>query len=65
MLHTKYQGSRPFGFRLEDFFMVPLYVSLCKTFDPVVGPFLAKYQESRTWFQTSRFFQCVSLYKAM
>ena len=21
MLHTKYQGSRPFGFRQEDFFM--------------------------------------------
>ena len=29
MLHTKYQGSRPCGFR-QDFFMV-LPVSLCKT----------------------------------
>ena len=23
MLHTKYQGSRPYGFRQEDFFMFP------------------------------------------
>ena len=36
MLHTKYQGSRPSGFRLEDFFMFP-YISLCKTCDPRVG----------------------------
>ena len=27
MLHTKYQGSRPYGFRQEDFFMFP-YISL-------------------------------------
>ena len=27
MLHTKYQGSRPCGFRLEDFFMfLPILV---------------------------------------
>ena len=25
MLHTKYQGSRLCGFRLEDFFMFSLY----------------------------------------
>ena len=30
MLHTKYQGSRPGGFRQEDFFMFSLYVSQCK-----------------------------------
>ena len=26
MLHIKYQGSRPSGFRQEDFFMFSLYV---------------------------------------
>ena len=41
MLHTKYQGSRPCGFRQEDFFHVAPYKSLCKTCDPGVGPFLA------------------------
>ena len=25
MLHTKYQGSKPCGFRQEDFFMFSLY----------------------------------------
>ena len=25
MLHTKYQGYRPYGFRQEDFFMFSLY----------------------------------------
>ena len=25
MLHAKYQGSRPYGFRQEDFFMFTLY----------------------------------------
>ena len=25
MLHTKYQGSNPYGFRQEDFVMVSLY----------------------------------------
>ena len=26
MLHTKYQGSNPYGFRQEDFFMlIPIY----------------------------------------
>ena len=30
MLHTKYQGSRPCGFRQEDFQVFP-YISLCKT----------------------------------
>ena len=40
MLHTKYQGSRPCSFRQEYFFMFP-YISLCKTYDPGMGPFLA------------------------
>ena len=38
MLHTKYQGFRPCGFRQEDFFMFSLY-SLCKTCDLHFGPF--------------------------
>ena len=33
MLHTKYQGARPCGFRQEDFFTFP-YISQCKTCDP-------------------------------
>ena len=40
MLHTKYQGSRPYGIRREDFFMFP-YISLCKTCDHRGGPFFA------------------------
>ena len=52
MLHTKYQGSRPCGFRQEDFFIfLPIYkVSLCKTRDPGMGPFLAQGTEfEQTW----------------
>ena len=41
MFHTKYQSSRPCGFRQEDFFHTSPYISLCKTCDPGVGPFLA------------------------
>ena len=41
MLHTKYQGPRPNGFRGEGFFNVFLYINLCKQCDPGVGPFLA------------------------
>ena len=41
MLYTKYQGSKPNGFRQEDFHVFP-YISLCKTFDPwgipIFGP---------------------------
>ena len=40
MLHTKYQSSRPCGFRQEDCSMLP-YISLCKTCDPceaIFGP---------------------------
>ena len=33
MLHTKYEGSRPCGFRQEEFFMFSIY-NLCKTCDP-------------------------------
>ena len=35
MLHTKYQGSRPCGFRQEDLFMFPYIISLCQTCDPL------------------------------
>ena len=38
MLHTKYQSSRPYGFRQEDVFMFP-YISLRKTCDPGAGHF--------------------------
>ena len=39
MLHNKYQGSRPYGFRPEDFFNVLLYINLCKYCDPGSGHF--------------------------
>ena len=35
MLHTKYQGSRPCGFRQKRFFHVSPYISLCKACDPL------------------------------
>ena len=70
MLHIKYLGSRPCGFRQEDFSCYP-YISLCKPVTPGAGPFLAPgnnlnrgplgdatYQISRLlalWFQTRRF----------
>ena len=38
ILNTKYQGSRPCGFKQLDLFMIP-YMSLFKTFDPGGGPF--------------------------
>ena len=41
MLHTKYQGSRSYGFRQEDFVMFSPK-SLCKTCDPQMGLFLAQ-----------------------
>ena len=37
MLHTKYQGSKPYGFRKEDFSGFP-NISLCKTCDPLGAP---------------------------
>ena len=37
ILHTKHQGSRPYGFKQEDFFNVFLCISLCKTCDPRDG----------------------------
>ena len=40
MLHTKYHGSWPYGFRQEDFFHVFPFISLCITCDPGAGPFL-------------------------
>ena len=36
MLHTKYQGSWPYGFKKEDFHVFP-YISLCKTCIPQGG----------------------------
>ena len=41
MLRTKYQSSKPYGFRQEDFFHVFPYtlIRLCKTCDPRVGHF--------------------------
>ena len=38
-LFTKYQGSRPCGFREEDFSYFP-YIRLCKTCDHWGGPIL-------------------------
>ena len=35
ILQTKYQDSMPCGFKVEDFFHVAPYISLCKTCDPV------------------------------
>ena len=32
ILHTKYQSSRPYGFRQEDYHVSP-YISLCKACD--------------------------------
>ena len=37
MLHTKYQGSRPCGFRQKYFFHGSPYISLCETCDPWGG----------------------------
>ena len=51
MLYTKYQGSRPCGFRQEDFSRFP-YISLCKICDPGGGPKL-----KALWFQ-ARGFSC-------
>ena len=33
MLHTDYQGSRPYAFRQDLFSCFP-YISICKTCDP-------------------------------
>ena len=41
MLHTKYQVSRPYGSRQEDFFMFSLYSAYVKHVTPGVGPLLA------------------------
>ena len=41
MLHTKYQDSRPYGFRLEDFFMFLPIKAYVKPVTPGAGPFLA------------------------
>ena len=42
MLHNKYQGSRPYCFRLEDFFMFSVYKhNNVEHVTPGVGSFLA------------------------
>ena len=41
MLHTKYQGSRPCGFRQEDFFMFLPIKACVKHVTPEAKPFLA------------------------
>ena len=42
MLHTKYQDSRPFGFRQEDFFMFFTIEAYEKHVTPGAGPILAQ-----------------------
>ena len=39
MLHTKYQGSRPCGFRQEDFFMFLPIKAYVIPVTPGAGPF--------------------------
>ena len=39
MPHTKYQDSRPYGFRQEAFTCFSLCISVCKTCDPGARPF--------------------------
>ena len=41
MLHTKFHGSRPNGFRQEDFFMFLYIKAYVKPVTPEAGPFLA------------------------
>ena len=41
MLHTKYQGSMPCGFRQEDVFMFLPIKAYVKPVDPGAEPFLA------------------------
>ena len=41
ILHTKYQGSGPCGFRQEDFFMLLSIYAYVKHVTPGAGPFLA------------------------
>ena len=43
MLHTKYQCSRPYGFRKENFIMFSIYKPIdAKNVTPGVGQFLNK-----------------------
>ena len=48
MLHMKYQGSRTYGFRQEDFFHVYPYISLCKTCEHGAGHFWPKGHNLKT-----------------
>ena len=80
MLHTKYEGSRAYGFRQEDFFM---FLYLLKHVTPMVGSFLAnwynlnklgrsrlgdatyQYQGSRPYGFRQEDFLMISLFKRM
>ena len=42
ILHTKYQGSRLYGFRQEDFFMLLPIKAYVKPVTPEVEPLLAQ-----------------------
>ena len=42
MLHTKYQSSKPYGFRQEDFFMFFLIQAYVKHVTPGAGHFWPK-----------------------
>ena len=42
MLQTKHQGSRPCGFRQEDFFMFLPIKAYVKPVTPEAGPFLVQ-----------------------
>ena len=77
MLYTKYQGSKPYGFRQEDFFDVFPIISQCKIFAPGRGQFWpqghnhkvmqhTKYHGSRpNGFRKDDFFHVFSLSKPM
>ena len=55
MLHTIYQGSKPYGFIQENYFNIFPYISLRKTYDPRAGPFLtpgAWFEQ--TWWRLTR-----------
>ena len=65
MLQTKCQGSRPCGFRQEDFFMFLAKKSYVKPVTPEAGPFLPQgynlnkldkgpLDDTHTKYQTSR-----------
>ena len=75
-LHTKYQGSRPYGFRQEYFFNIFPYLRLCRECDPEMerhnlnklgrslqGVATYQYQDSSRYGLKKK--SLFSLYKAM